>query len=223
MPPRPGQGRGDRGARGLRGLALLVGLVAAAAGPGVAGAKTPKAASKHAPKNAPKTHETAAAVPADKPPPPRGKVAVFSFAGEAGASLRREVVRVLNAKGLKVVANIRPVDSPAQFREMADALHVFAYVDGELESDGAQASATVQVRSGVTGLKIASVTYAGERKKMMSDLSRGLWDALVPALGRASAEALLPHAHQAPMRIEAGTPLGAEDEAAPVGGGPGPS
>jgi len=222
MPPRSGQGRGGRGARLLHGAALLAALVVFDVGHGRAWSKTPKAAAKQAPRSAPKSRETTAA-PADKPAPPRGKVAVFSFAGEAGASLRREVVRVLSAKGLKIVANIRPVDSPAQFREMADALHVFAYVDGELESDGSQASATVQVRSGVTGLKIASVTFAGERKKMMSDLSHGLWEALVPALGRASAEALLPHAHQAPMRIEAGTPLGAEDEAPPVGGGPGPS
>lgn len=222
MPPRQGQGWGRRGALAL-GVALLAGLLAPDESRSVAWAKAPKAVGKHAAKSAPKSHETPAPALADKPPTPHGKIAVFSFAGEAAASLRREVVRVLTAKGLKIVANIRPVDSPAQFREMADALHVFAYVDGELESDGPQASATVQVRSGVTGLKIASVTFAGERKKVMTDLSHGLWDALAPALGRASAEALLPHAHQAPMRIEAGTPIGAEDEAPPVGGGPGPS
>jgi len=177
-------------------------------------------------KAAPKARETnkPSGAGSDKLPPPRGKIAVFAFGGDAAAPLRREVVRILQAKGLKILSNIRPVDSPAQFREMADTLHVFAYVDGELEIEGGQASATVQVRSGVSGLRIASATFAGERKKALADLSKGLWDAVAPALARASADALMPHAHASPMRIEAGTPIGAEDEApVPAGGAPGPS
>jgi hypothetical protein len=240
-------GRVGRSAEGLTALAHLCRRAASIAGLSIAAtwfAATPHAQAKspnpghHASsgaatapvkasaKAAPKAREPnkPSGAGSDKLPPPRGKIAVFAFGGDAAAPLRREVVRILQAKGLKILSNIRPVDSPAQFREMADTLHVFAYVDGELELEGGQASATVQVRSGVSGLRIASATFAGDRKKAFADLSKGLWDAVAPALARASADALMPHAHASPMRIEAGTPIGTEDEApAPAGGAPGPS
>ena len=40
------------------------------------------------------------------------------------------MVSSLRAKGLKVITNLRPVDSAEQYREMALTLNLVAYVDG---------------------------------------------------------------------------------------------
>ena len=92
---------------------------------------------------------------------------VFTFAGEGGHRVQQQVVSSLRAKGLKVITNLRPVDSAEQYREMAVTLNLVAYVDGEYVGEGDQASATVYVRSGVTGLRAASTTFAGERRTLV--------------------------------------------------------
>jgi hypothetical protein len=147
----------------------------------------------------------------DKEPPlpaPQGKFVVFTFAGEGGHRVQQQVVSSLRAKGLKVITNLRPVDSAEQYREMAVTLNLVAYVDGEYVGEGDQASATVYVRSGVTGLRAASTTFAGERRTLVADVGKGLWDRLSPDLSRLCADAAKPRkAERAPLRIEAGTPL----------------
>jgi len=141
-------------------------------------------------------------------PAPQGKFVVFTFAGEGGHRVQQQVVSSLRAKGLKVITNLRPVDSAEQYREMAVTLNLVAYVDGEYVGEGDQASATVYVRSGVTGLRAASTTFAGERRTLVADVGKGLWDRLSPDLSRLSADAAKPRkAERAPLRIEAGTPL----------------
>lgn len=138
----------------------------------------------------------------------KGKVAVFAFAGDGVTPVRREVLHVLQVKGLKVVTTLRPVDSPAQYREMAETLDLMAYVDGEVDGDADAASATIHVRSGASGLRIASATVSGDRRKLPAELGKTLWDQIGAPLARASADAALPHRHErAPLRIEAGTPL----------------
>jgi hypothetical protein len=122
--------------------------------------------------------------------------------------VQQQVVSSLRAKGLKVITNLRPVDSAEQYREMAVTLNLVAYVDGEYVGDGDQASATVYLRSGVTGLRAASTTFAGERRTLVADVSKGLWDRISPDLSRLCADAAKPRkAERAPLRIEAGTPL----------------
>jgi hypothetical protein len=141
-------------------------------------------------------------------PAPQGKVVVFTFAGEGGHRVQQQVVSSLRAKGLKVITNLRPVDSAEQYREMAVTLNLVAYVDGEYVGEGDQASATVYVRSGVTGLRAASTTFAGERRTLVADVGKGLWDRISPDLSRLCADAAKPRkAERAPLRIEAGTPL----------------
>jgi len=141
-------------------------------------------------------------------PAPQGKVVVFTFAGEGGHRVQQQVVSSLRAKGLKVITNLRPVDSAEQYREMAVTLNLVAYVDGEYVGEGDQASATVYVRSGVTGLRAASTTFAGERRTLVADVGKGLWDRISPDLSRLSVDAAKPRkAERAPLRIEAGTPL----------------
>ncbi|MBC8133645.1 MAG: hypothetical protein H7X95_11740, partial [Deltaproteobacteria bacterium] len=143
-------------------------------------------------------------------PPPRGKVVVFTFRGDdvGSATVREQVVRALRVKGLTIVTTIRPVDSAEQYRDMAVALDLVGYVDGEVRDDGDQASATVHLRSGVTGRRIASATFSGERRKLPAEVAKGLWTEVGPAFARVCVEAAKPRkVERAPMRIEAGTPI----------------
>jgi len=196
---------------------------ALAAAPAAAGGKRKDAragggAAKSAPGGAqPKGTRGAAAAksaaraqPKEPPPlpPPQGKVAVFTFAGEGGHLVQQRVVSALRAKGMKVVSNLRPLDSAEQYREMALTLNLVAYVDGEFTAEGDQASATVYVRSGVTGMRAASTTFAGEKRTLPAEVGKGLWDRLNLDLSRICVEAAKPRkAERAPLRIEAGTPL----------------
>jgi hypothetical protein len=147
--------------------------------------------------------------PAPPPlPPPQGKLAVFTFAGEGGHVVQQKVVNALRAKGMKVITNLRPVDSAEQYRELALTLNLVAYVDGEFAAEGDQASATVYVRSGVTGMRAASTTFAGEKRALPAEVGKGVWDRLSSDLSRICVEAAKPRkAERAPLRIEAGTPL----------------
>jgi hypothetical protein len=152
-----------------------------------------------------------------KPPPlptrASGKVAVFLFDGDGAAPLRARVVRLLRARGLKVTTTLRPLDSAEQYREMADTLNLAAFVDGEASEDGDQASVTVHLRSGVSGLRIASATLAGARRTLSGEVDKSLWPQLGPPLAKVCVEAAKPRKRERePMRIEAGTPL---DAAAP--------
>lgn len=142
-------------------------------------------------------------------PPPQGKVAVFAFEGDGASAVQRQVIAALKAKGLKIHTGLRPVDSAEQYREMAVTLNLVAYIDGEASADGDQGSATVFVRSGFTGLRVASTTFAGERRSLAAEVGRGIWERLVGDLTQVCADASKPRkAERPPLRIEAGTPLG---------------
>jgi hypothetical protein len=176
------------------------------AAPSAARAKKKPAAAPSA-----KSKSVARAQPQPKDPPlpaPQGKFVVFTFAGEGGHRVQQQVVSSLRAKGLKVITNLRPVDSAEQYREMAVTLNLVAYLDGEYVGEGDQASATVYVRSGVTGLRAVSTTFAGERRTLPTEVGKGLWDRISPDLSKLCADAAKPRkAERAPLRIEAGTPL----------------
>jgi len=187
----------------MLGLALVVaGLLLAP--PGALAKKKTRAGSNAGAKT------VARAQPPKEPPlpAPQGKLAVFTFEGEGGHRVQQQVVSSLRAKGLKVVTNLRPLDSAEQYREMAATLNLVAYVDGEFVGDGDQASATVYVRSGVTGLRSTSTTFAGERRTLPAEVGKGLWDRISVDLSRLCVDAAKPRKlERAPLRIEAGTPL----------------
>ena len=208
----------------LQGMVLASALAGATAlGPSIADAapKKPNAAAKTKSKPAPKSKDRQAGpkskdTPKGKEGPteeaaaitPGAKVAVFPFSGDDVEPVRRQVLHLLKAKGLKANTSLRPFDSPEQYRETAVALGLVAYVDGEVTVDGAEASATIFVRSGATGLRIASATFAGERRQVPADLGKGLWDQVSAPLGRACADAAKPRKpDREPMRINAGTPI----------------
>jgi hypothetical protein len=170
-----------------------------------------RAKKKPAPAPSAKSKSVARVQPQPKAPAlptPQGKFAVFTFAGEGGHRVQQQVVTSLRAKGLKVITNLRPVDSAEQYREMAVTLNLVAYLDGEYVGEGDQASATVYVRSGVTGLRAVSTTFAGDRRTLPTEIGKGLWDRISPDLSKLCADASKPRkAERAPLRIEAGTPL----------------
>jgi len=135
-----------------------------------------------------------------------GKVAVFGFTGEGAGRVQQVVVSTLRTRGLQVTTSLRPVDSADQFREMAATLRLAAYIEGTVGGDGSQA--TVHVRSGMTGRRIASVRFSGERNSLPADVGNGLWPKTGSHLARLCAEAAKPRKHgPKAMRIDAGTQL----------------
>jgi len=187
------------------GAALLLAATPAPA----AGAGKRKGRAGGGAKSAARVQQKERAQPKDPPlPAPQGKLVVFTFEGEGAHRVQQQVVSSLRAKGLKVITNLRPVDSAEQYREMAVTLNLVGYVDGEFVGDGEQASATVYVRSGVTGLRSTSTTFAGERRTLPAEVGKGLWERISPDLARLCVEAAKPRkAERAPLRIDAGTPL----------------
>jgi hypothetical protein len=156
--------------------------------------------------------------PAKTPPPAaasksegpsvNGKVAVFGFTGDGAARVQQVVVSTLRTRGLQVTTSLRPVDSAEQYREMAAMLRLAAYIDGTVEGEGSRGEATVHVRSGVTGRRIASVRFSGERRALAADVGNGLWPRTGPQLARLCAAAAKPRkGGKRALRIDAGTQL----------------
>jgi hypothetical protein len=139
----------------------------------------------------------------------KNKVAVFAFHGDDRYEpVRAAVVRLLRRRGLSVTANLRPVDSAEQFREMSYTLNLAAYVEGELTGDGSRQRARIRLRSGVTGQPIASASFSGPAPKMIADINRSLWTRLGPSVSRACTSAARPRRRERdPLHIDAGTPL----------------
>jgi hypothetical protein len=198
--------------------ALLLGLIAppelAEAAPRRPAGKTKgkPAAAKPTPKSVSAKCAPAKPMPAKDEPAvtPGAKVATFAFTNDPGESIRKAVHHALKSKGLKIDTSLRALfDKGEQFRETATALGLVAYLDGEVEIDGANGSATIFLRDGATGLRSWSTTFTAPRNQLASKIGRELWEQLSPALGRAcAAMAAKPQGlERAPLRIEAGTPL----------------
>ncbi len=186
-----------------------------AAAPKAAAAKAPAAkAPAPAPRPAAASRPTAAASAGTKSksksegPAVEGRIAVFGFTGEGAARVQQVVVSTLRMRGLQVTTTLRPVDSAEQFREMAATLRLAAYIEGSVGGAGPRGQATVHLRSGVTGRRIASVHFSGERGALADDVGNGLWPRTGGQLARLCAEANKPRkGGRRVMRIDAGTPL----------------
>ena len=133
---------------------------------------------------------------------------MFGFTGEGAARVQQVVVNTLRTRGLQVTTSLRRVDSAEQYREMAATLQLAASIDGSVGSAGSRGQATVQVRSGVTGRRIASVRFSGDRGTLADDVGSGLWPRTGGQLARLCAEAAKPRkGGRRVLRIDAGTPL----------------
>jgi hypothetical protein len=133
---------------------------------------------------------------------------VLGFTGEGAARVREVVVNTLRMRGLQVTTTLRPVDSAEQFREMAATLRLAAYIEGSVGGAGPRGQATVHLRSGVTGRRIASIRFSADRNALADDVGSGFWPRTGGQLARLCAEAGKPRkGPRRALRIDAGTPL----------------
>lgn len=142
------------------------------------------------------------------------KIALLEFRGDNTEQIRTQVIKVLKTKVREVSTNLRPADTTEQYRDMGAALDLALYVHGQIKDTGKDmAVLTIDLRSGVSGRKLTSIKFTGSRSKLYADTVDELWTKLEKPFGRACLEATkaVRH-HNAPMRIEAGTPI--EDSSA---------
>jgi len=141
------------------------------------------------------------------------KIALLEFRGDNTEQIRAQVIKVLKTKVREVSTNLRPADTTEQYRDMGAALNLALYVHGQIKDTGKDTAVlTIDLRSGVSGRKLTSVKFTGNRRKLYADAEDELWPKIQKPFGRACLEATraVRH-HNAPMRIEAGTPI--EDSA----------
>jgi len=136
------------------------------------------------------------------------KIALLEFHGDNVELIRGQVIKVLKTKVREVSTNLRPADTTEQYRDMGAALDLALYVQGHVKDTGKdQAVLTIDLRSGVSGRKVATVKFTGNRRKLYADAEDELWQKIEKPFGRACLEATTAvRHHNAPMRIEAGSP-----------------
>jgi len=143
-------------------------------------------------------------------PNQEGKVVLLPFADDDDRSIAALVERLLQARGLEVLTNVRGVDTAEQFRELAGLTGVTAFVDGTVrEREGDKnVRVTVQLRSGYTGRRVALATFKETKLHLRTEIEDKLWTRFGPAMARACVDATKPRKRgRGPMVIEAGTPL----------------
>jgi hypothetical protein len=138
-----------------------------------------------------------------------GKVAFFHFRGQDLADLEAPVSKALRAHGLTVLTELRPVDLPDQFRELAATLDLIAYVDGTVTPmRDERIRVALAVRSGYSGRKVARLSVVATPEDFPAKLDELFWKRFGPALVRARADAEKPRRRtRAPMQIDASSPM----------------
>lgn len=141
--------------------------------------------------------------------PARAKIAVFTFDGDEFTNVRKHVLTVLTNQGLQLDTALKPVQTAEEFRDMGATLNLAAYVHGRIKDLPAdKAEATIVVRSGVTGRTLTTATFVGYRRGIRFDVEEKLWERIGKAVKQACKDATKPRRPvNAPLRIEAGTPL----------------
>ena len=180
--------------------AVLAGLVALAA-PAAAGAKAKQArpAAARAAKRAPRPKIV---------PDQQGKIVMFPFRDDDDHAVGAQVERLLRARGLEVVTGVRKVDTAEQYRDMATALGLIGYVEGNFKEGATASRVTLQVRSGYTGRTVAQTTFKETNLHLSAEIEDNLWTKLGPGIARACTDAAKARkGGPGPLLIEAGTPL----------------
>jgi len=137
------------------------------------------------------------------------KIALLEFRGDNTEQIRTQVIKVLKTKVREVSTNLRPADTTEQYRDMGAALNLALYVHGQIKDTGKDTAVlTIDLRSGVSGRKLTSVKFTGPRRKLYADAEDELWRKIEKPFSRACLDATraVRH-HNAPMRIEAGSPI----------------
>jgi hypothetical protein len=153
-----------------------------------------------------------------------GKVAIFPLKWDDDRTIYVQLERILRAKGLEVVNGVRPVDTPEQYRELATAMGLAAFVGGDYWEKEDKARVTIQIRSGYTGRKVAEGTFKETPLHMHNEVEEKLWGKVGSALVRACIDANRPRKKgRNPLMIEAGTPLEAAPQPPPPKPRPAPT
>jgi hypothetical protein len=196
--------------------AFLAALVAAA--PATAAAR----ASAHSSKTKSAAHAHKKAPTSKIVPDQEGKIVVFPIKDDDDHAIAAQIERLLRTKGLEVVTGVRRVDTAEQYREMAGALGLVAYVDGNLKEGESSSRVTLQVRSGYSGQRVALTTFKETKLHLRAEIEDKLWTKVGPAIARACTDAAKPRKQgRGPLLIEAGTPL--EAPATPTRAKPAPA
>ena len=143
-------------------------------------------------------------------PDQAGKVVLLPIRDDDDHGFTSQIERLLRARGLDVVTDVRGVDTAEQFRELASHLGIAAFVDGNLKQREGDAISrvTIQVRNGYTGRKLTVVTFRETKLHLRAEVEDKLWPKVGPAIARACADAAKPRRRDRdPLMIEAGTPL----------------
>jgi hypothetical protein len=157
-------------------------------------------------------------------PDQEGKIVVFPIKDDDDHAIAAQIERLLKSKGLEVVTGVRRVDTAEQYREMAGALGLVAYVDGNLKEGETSARVTLQVRSGYSGQRVAMTTFKETKLHLRAEIEDKLWTKVGPAIARACTDAAKPRKRgRGPLLIEAGTPLEAPAPAPPAKRAPPPA
>jgi len=137
-----------------------------------------------------------------------GKVVVFPIRYDDDHSISAQLQRLLRARGLEVVTDVRPVDTPEQYRELASTLSLAALIGGRYDEGARNARLTLEVRSGYTGRRLLAATFKQNKLSMRTEVEDKLWTRIGPAVARACADASKPRRRgRTPLFIEAGTSL----------------
>jgi hypothetical protein len=187
-------------------LAVTVARAPAVASP--SGAAVPARAGAHTTRNGRPGTTGRSSKPVDDQV--AGKVAFFHFRGQDLADFEAPVAKALRDHGLTVLTELRPVDLPDQFRDLAATLDLIAYVDGTVTPmrGGDRIRVALAVRSGYSGRKVATLSVIATPEDFPSKLDELFWKRFGPALVRARADAQKPRRRtHAPMQIDASSPV----------------
>lgn len=190
-------------------VVLLVGSVS------VAEAAPRKGAAKGHSRSSAKAHASSDAHARDEAGAVTGsKIALFEFRGDNTEQIRAQVIKVLKPRVREISTNLKSPDTTEQYRDMGAALDLALYIHGQIKDTGKDmAVLTIDLRSGVSGRKLTTIKFTGNRRKIYADAEDELWQKIEKPFGRACLKATkaVRH-HNAPMRIEAGSPI--EDSSA---------
>lgn len=140
-------------------------------------------------------------------PLPGTRVAVQPIEGDAGPSVRAQLVRLLAARGFRVVQSIPAVSGTAQYPGLAQERRIASFLVTSLEERAHSLTATFLVWRGIEGDVADRWSVSAPLKRFPRAVAKGFWQHLGPALCAAMTppSGKLPPAP--PMRIDAGSNL----------------
>jgi hypothetical protein len=135
------------------------------------------------------------------------RISVQPLQGPGDVVLRRQIARMVRARGFRVVTSIPAVAGTAQYVTLAREHRLAGFVTADIEERRTRNTITLLVWSGATGSVVGRWSTSAPPKRLPRALARGFWKNLGKAIKTAEAPPsnYLPPAP--PMRIDAGTPL----------------